>query len=65
MNNTYNKLLLDEIQAIANLLARHIDNANLNVDNRMSVTKYLEGAINRLDAATITIKDSSNNDFNK
>lgn len=65
MNNTYNKLLLDEIQAIANLLARHIDNANLNVDNRMSVTKYLEGAIDRLDAATITIKDSSNNDFNK
>lgn len=65
MNNTYNKLLLDEIQAIANLLAKHIDNANLNVDNRMSVTKYLEGAIDRLDAATITIKDSSNNDFNK
>lgn len=65
MNNTYNKLLLNEIQVIANLLARHIDNANLNVDNRMSVTKYLEGAIDRLDAATITIKDSSNNDFNK
>ena len=65
MNNTYNKLLLDEIQAIANLLARHIDNANLNVNNRMSVTKYLEVAIDRLDAATITIKYSSNNDFNK
>lgn len=65
MNNTYNKLLLDEIQAIANLLARHIDNANLNVDNRMSVTKYLEGAIDRLDGATIKIKDNLNTDFNK
>lgn len=63
--NTYNKLLLDEVQAIANFLARHIDNANLNVDNRMSVTKYLEGAIDRLDAVTITIKDNLNNDFNK
>lgn len=63
--NTYNKLLLDEIQAIANFLARHIDNANLNDDNRMSVTMHLEDAIDRLDAATITIKDSSNNYFNK
>lgn len=64
--NTYNKLLLDEIQVIANFLARHIDNANLNDDDsRMSVTRYLEGAIDRLNAATITIKNSSNNDFNK
>ena len=31
--NTYNKLLLDEIQVIANFLARHIDNANLNDDD--------------------------------
>lgn len=65
MNNTYNKLLLDEIQATANFLARHIDNTNFDVDSRISLSRYLEGAIDRLDAATITIKDSSNNDFNK
>lgn len=61
--NTYNKLLLDEIQAQANLLARHIDSANLNIDSRDKVARYLEGAIDRLDAATITIKDSLNSDF--
>lgn len=63
--NTYNKLLLDEIQAQANLLAKYLDSANLNIDSRDKLARYLEGAIDRLDAATITIKDSINNEFNK
>lgn len=63
--NTYNKLLLDEIQAQANLLAKYLDSANLNIDSRDTLARYLEGAIDRLDAATITIKDSINNEFNK
>lgn len=63
--NTYNKLLLDEIQAQANLLAKYLDSANLNIDSRDKLARYLEGAIDILDAATITIKDSINNEFNK
>lgn len=63
--NKYNKLLLDEIQAIANLLAKHIDSTNFDIDSRISLSKYLEGAIDRLDAATIKIKDNLNTDFNK
>lgn len=63
--NTYNKLLLDEIQAIANFLSRHIDSTNFDIDSRISLSKYLEGAIDRLDAATIKIKDNLNTDFNK
>lgn len=63
--NIYNKLLLDEIQAIANFLARHIDNTNFDIDSRMALSRYLEGAIDRLDGATITIKDNLNTDFNK
>lgn len=62
--NTYNKLLLDEIQAIANFLARHIDNTNFDIDSRISLSRQLEGAIDRLDGATIKIKDNLNTDFN-
>lgn len=63
--NTYNKLLLDEIQAKANVLAKYLDSANLDIGNRLNVSSNLETAIDNLDAAITTIKDSINNEFNK
>lgn len=63
--NTYNKLLLDEIQANANVLAKYLDSANLNIGDRLNVSSNLETAIDNLDAAITTIKDSINNEFNK
>ena len=63
--NTYNKLLLDEIQAKANVLAKYLDSANLDIGNRLNVSSNLETAIDNLDAAIIIIKDSINNEFNK
>ena len=63
--NTYNKLLLDEIQAKANVLAKYLDSANLNIGDRLNVSSNLETAIDNLDAAIIIIKDSINNEFNK
>lgn len=63
--NTYNKLLLDEAQAIISLLNKYLDSANLNRENRDSVTNALEAAIDSLDTADILIKDSINNEFNK
>lgn len=63
--NTYNKLLLDEAQAMISLLNKYLDNANLNRENRDSVTNALEAAIDNLDTAGILIKDSINNEFNK
>lgn len=62
--NKYNKLLLDEIQAIANLLAKHIDNANLSFDSRINITKCLEATIDNLDEADAIFKNALNNDFN-
>lgn len=58
MNNTYNKLLLDEAQAMISLLNKYLDNANLNVEKRQSVTNALEAAIYSLDAASILVKDA-------
>lgn len=58
MNNTYNKLLLDEAQAIISLLNKYLDNANLNVEKRQSVTNALEAAIDSLDTASILVKDA-------
>ena len=63
--NTYNKLLLDEIQAKANVLAKYLDSANLDIGNRLNVSSNLETAIDNLDEAIIIIKDSINNKFNK
>ena len=63
--NTYNKLLLDEIQAKANVLAKYLDSANLDIGNRLNVSSNLETAIDNLDEAITTIKDSINNEFNK
>lgn len=63
--NTYNKLLLDEIQANANILAKYLDSANLNIGDRLNISSNLETAIDNLDAAITTIKDSINNEFNK
>lgn len=63
--NIYNKLLLDEIQAKANVLAKYLDSANLNIGNRLNISCNLETAIDNLDAAITTIKDSINNEFNK
>lgn len=63
--NTYNKLLLDEAQAMIGLLNKYLDSANLNRENRDSVTNALEAAIDSLDTAGILIKDSINNEFNK
>ena len=63
--NTYNKLLLDEAQAMISLLNKYLDNANLNVEKRQSVTNALEATVDSLDTAGILIKDSINNEFNK
>ena len=63
--NTYNKLLLDEIQAEANVLAKYLDNANLSIGDRLNISSNLETAIDNLDAAITKIKDSINNEFNK
>ena len=54
--NTYNKLLLDEAQAMISLLNKYLDNANLNVEKRQSVTNALEAAIDSLDTAGILVK---------
>ena len=56
--NTYNKLLLDEAQAMIGLLNKYLDNANLNVEKRQSVTNALEAAIDSLDTASILVKDA-------
>lgn len=56
--NTYNKLLLDEAQAMISLLNKYLDNANLNIEKRQSVTNDLEAAIYSLDAAGILVKDT-------
>ena len=58
--NTYNKLLLDEAQAMISLLNKYLDNANLNVEKRQSVTNALEAAIDSLDTASILVKDANN-----
>ena len=56
--NTYNKLLLDEAQAMISLLNKYLDNANLNVEKRQSVTNALEAVVDSLDTAGILVKDS-------
>ena len=63
--NTYNKLLLDEIQAEANILAKYLDSANLTIGDRLNISSNLETAIDNLDAVNTIIKDSINNEFNK
>ena len=63
--NTYNKLLLDEIQAKANILAKYLDSANLTIGNRINISSNLETAIDNLDSACCIIEDSINNKFNK
>ena len=63
--NTYNKLLLDEIQAEANILAKYLDSANLTIGDRFNISSNLETAIDNLDAVNAIIKDSINNEFNK
>ena len=63
--NTYNKLLLDEIQAISSVLAKYLDSANLSIGDRLNISSNLETAINNLDCAYDIIKDSINNEFNK
>ena len=61
--NTYNKLLLDEIQASANILSKYLDSANLNIGDRLNISSNLETAIDNLDAANTIIKDSINNNL--
>ena len=56
--NTYNKLLLDEAQAMISLLNKYLDNANLNVEKRQIVTNALEAVVDSLDAAGIIVKDT-------
>ena len=63
--NTYNKLLLDEIQAMTNILAKYLDSANLSIGDRLNISSNLETAIDNLDEAITIIKDSINNEFNK
>ena len=61
--NTYNKLLLDEIQAEANILAKYLDSANLTIGDRLNISSNLETAIDNLDAVNTIIKDSINNNL--
>ena len=61
--NTYNKLLLDEIQAEANILAKYLDSANLTIGDRLNISANLENAIDNLDVANTIIKDSINNNL--
>lgn len=56
--NTYNKLLLDEAQAMISLLNKYLDNANLDVEKRQSVTNALEATVDSLDTASILVKDA-------
>lgn len=56
--NTYNKLLLDEAQAMISLLNKYLDNANLNIEKRQSVTNALEAVVDSLDTASIIVKDA-------
>lgn len=56
--NTYNKLLLDEAQAMISLLNKYLDNTNLNVEKRQSVTNTLEAVVDSLNTAGILVKDS-------
>ena len=61
--NIYNKLLLDEIQAEANILAKYLDSANLTIADRLSISSNLETAIDNLDAVNTLIKDIINNNL--
>lgn len=63
--NTYNKLLLDEIQAKANVLAKYLDSANLSIGDRLNISANLENVIDNLDCVYDIIKESINNKFNK
>ena len=63
--NTYNKLLIDEIQAKASVLAKYLDSANLTIGDRLNISANLENAIDNLDCTYDIIKDSINNEFNK
>ena len=63
--NTYNKLLLDEIQAKANVLAKYLDSANLDIGNRLNISCNLETNIDNLNAAITIIEDNINKEFNK
>ena len=50
--------MLDEAHAMISLLNKYLDNANLNVEKRQSVTNALEAAIDSLDTAGIIVKDA-------
>lgn len=63
--NTYNKLLLDEIQAKANVLAKYLDSANITIGDILNISSNLENTIDNLDCAYDIIKNSINNEFNK
>ena len=63
--NTYNKLLLDEIQTKANVLAKYLDSANITIGDILNISSNLENTIDNLDCAYDIIKDSINNEFNK
>lgn len=63
--NTYNKLLLDEIQAKASVLIKYLDSANLTIGDRLNISANLENAIDNLDTAITIIENSINNKFNK
>lgn len=63
--NTYNKLLLDEIQAKASVLAKYLDSANLNIGDRLNISSNLETNIDNLNAAITIIEDNINKEFNK
>ena len=63
--NTYNKLLLDEIQAMTNVLAKYLDSANLGISDRLNISSNLETAIYKIYCAYDIIKESINNEFNK
>lgn len=63
--NTYSKLMLDEIQATANILAKYINDTNFRFDERINVNSNLERAIDCLDIVGDIVKSNIDSKFNK
>lgn len=62
--NTYSKLMLDEIQATANILAKYINDTNFKFDDRINVNSNLERAIECLDTVGDIVKCNVDSKFN-
>lgn len=63
--NTYSKLMLDEIQATVNILAKYINDTNFRLDEKINVNSNLERAIECLDTVDDIVKSNVDSKFNK